>query len=117
MANLALVLDNLADAGTVTASAELSGSPASNLISSPHVWDDQWRATGDTATITCDLGSDMPADTVAAMGLSLSDQGAIRVRVSRTTGNDSYTKVLLHMDGSDASTTFTDSNAGGSAHT
>lgn len=32
-------------------------------------------------------------------------------------GNDEYTKVLLHMDGADASTTFTDSNAGGSAHT
>jgi hypothetical protein len=32
-------------------------------------------------------------------------------------GNDSYTKVLLHMDGSDTSTTFTDDNAGGSAHT
>lgn len=32
-------------------------------------------------------------------------------------GNDSYTKFLLHMDGADASTTFTDSNTGGSAHT
>lgn len=34
-----------------------------------------------------------------------------------TGGNDSFTKILLHMDGTDASTTFTDSNAGGSAHT
>jgi hypothetical protein len=32
-------------------------------------------------------------------------------------GNDAYTKALLHFDGSDGSTTFTDSNAGGSAHT
>lgn len=32
-------------------------------------------------------------------------------------GNDSYTTVLLHMDGADASTTFTDDNAGGSAKT
>jgi len=32
-------------------------------------------------------------------------------------GNDSFTKVLLHCDGADASTTFTDSNLGGSAHT
>jgi Concanavalin A-like lectin/glucanases superfamily len=32
-------------------------------------------------------------------------------------GNDRYTKVLLHMDGTDASTTFTDSNFGGAAHT
>lgn len=32
-------------------------------------------------------------------------------------GNDIYTKVLLHLDGSDGGTTFTDSNVGGSAHT
>jgi hypothetical protein len=32
-------------------------------------------------------------------------------------GNDGSTKILLHMDGTDASTTFTDSNVGGSAHT
>lgn len=32
-------------------------------------------------------------------------------------GNDSYTKVLLHMDGSNGGTTFTDSNAGGAAKT
>lgn len=32
-------------------------------------------------------------------------------------GNDSYTKILLHMDGSNGGTTFTDDNLGGSAHT
>src|SRR5262245_59897088 len=32
-------------------------------------------------------------------------------------GNDSFTKVMLHFNGTDASTTITDSNAGGSAHT
>jgi hypothetical protein len=32
-------------------------------------------------------------------------------------GNDSFTKILLHMDGTNGSTTFTDSNSGGSAHT
>src|SRR5574341_108462 len=32
-------------------------------------------------------------------------------------GNDSFTKILLHMDGTDGTTTFTDSNIGGSAHT
>lgn len=37
--------------------------------------------------------------------------------ITNTDGNDTYTKVLLHMDGADAATTFTDSNAGGSAHT
>jgi hypothetical protein len=34
-----------------------------------------------------------------------------------TDGNDQYTKVLLHFEGSDAGTTITDSNLGGSAHT
>ena len=32
-------------------------------------------------------------------------------------GNDAATKALLHCDGADAGTTFTDSNVGGSAHT
>jgi len=32
-------------------------------------------------------------------------------------GNDSYTKILLHFEGTDGSTTITDSNVGGSAHT
>jgi hypothetical protein len=32
-------------------------------------------------------------------------------------GNDSSTKVLLHFNGADGSTTITDENAGGSAHT
>jgi concanavalin A-like lectin/glucanase superfamily protein len=32
-------------------------------------------------------------------------------------GNDSFTKVLLHMDGSNGGTSFPDTNAGGSAHT
>ncbi len=32
-------------------------------------------------------------------------------------GNDSFTKILLHFDGTNASTIFTDSNFGGQAHT
>lgn len=32
-------------------------------------------------------------------------------------GNDAFTKILLHMDGSNGGTVFTDNNAGGSAHT
>ena len=32
-------------------------------------------------------------------------------------GNDRFTKILLHMEGSNGGTTFTDENAGGSAHT
>lgn len=32
-------------------------------------------------------------------------------------GNDPFTKILLHFDGANGSTTFPDTNAGGSAHT
>jgi hypothetical protein len=41
---------------------------------------------------------------------------ARRVSAVAVSGNDAYTTVLLHMDGADAGTTFTDVNAGGSAH-
>ena len=37
--------------------------------------------------------------------------------LSGLTGNDAFTKILLHMDGSNGGTSFIDSNAGGSAHT
>lgn len=41
---------------------------------------------------------------------------SIYTSVLPASGNDTYTKVLLHLDGTDASTTITDSNVGGSAH-
>lgn len=41
----------------------------------------------------------------------------VRRRFEAGDGNDSFTKALLHMNGSDASTTFTDDNSGGSAKT
>jgi Concanavalin A-like lectin/glucanases superfamily len=45
------------------------------------------------------------------------DYSTVSVLRQATGGNDSFTKILLHGDGADASTTFTDSNVGGSAHT
>lgn len=48
----------------------------------------------------------------------LSSTAAIAATInSPASGNDSFTTVLLHMDGSDDGTVFTDSNVGGSAHT
>ena len=54
-----------------------------------------------------------------AMVLPGTGEDAVYYHVRRTIGgnNDSYTKVLLHFEGADASTEFVDSNAGGSAHT
>src|SRR5262249_3293269 len=55
--------------------------------------------------------------------LGLGQRGVARlattaeIDLNNVNGNDSFTKILLHMDGTDASTTFTDDNAGGSAHT
>lgn len=52
--------------------------------------------------------------------VTLSDEimfGASGYRGTNPTGNDTFTKILLHMNGADASTTFTDVNAGGSPHT
>lgn len=44
-------------------------------------------------------------------------RGPLLHKGNLTEGNDAFTKILLHMNGTDASTTFTDNNAGGSAHT
>jgi hypothetical protein len=54
-----------------------------------------------------------------AMVLPGLSEDAVYYHIRRQVGmsNDSYTKVLLHFDGSDGSTTFVDDNAGGSAHT
>jgi hypothetical protein len=64
------------------------------------------------------LSRAMAAGPLARAGLSPATFGSRGVLpVLPSDGNDSYTTVLLHMDGTDAATTFTDSNAGGSAHT
>lgn len=55
--------------------------------------------------------NDYPRSGYVALG------GKEIVSFTRDGGNDSFTKVLLHLDGADNSTTITDSNAGGSAHT
>lgn len=44
-------------------------------------------------------------------------QQVILANIASSGGNDTFTKVLLHFDGTNGSTTITDSNAGGSAHT
>lgn len=113
MANAAIAFQNLADAGTVTASSEVAAMPVTRL-QGEHV-SQRWRSTADVAWVVCDLLSEQSFDTIALMGMTASESITVVGRVS--SDNDEYTKVLLHMDGSDASTTFTDSNAGGSAHT
>ncbi len=43
--------------------------------------------------------------------------GAMTSALPDRSGNDSFTKVLLHFEGADSGTVITDSNTGGSAHT
>lgn len=113
MANAAIVTANLADAGTWTALTAASLMPASRL-KNEHVGK-RWRSTAEPDAVYCDLGSQKTFDTLGLFGLTGSSAMTVRAKVSHD--NDAYTKVLLRMNGTDASTTFTDTNAGGSAHT
>lgn len=64
------------------------------------------------------VGEIMPYVFGATTKLFASNDTAIYdISVGNDADNDQYTKVLLHCDGADASTTFTDTNNGGSAHT
>jgi len=62
-------------------------------------------------------GESVPNFTIYWAQASITAQGYDTSDILNPGGNDFYTKILLHMDGTDASTTFTDSNQGGSAHT
>ena len=116
MANAAIAYRNLADAGTVSASSEEAAMPASRL-QNEHVGK-RWRSTAEPAAAICDLGETQAIDTIALLGMTAGATSSVRARLtSAAAGNDAFTKVLLHFDGADASTTFTDSNAGGSART
>lgn len=86
MANAALLLDNLADSGTLTASAQVTGMEVTQLIDSPHVFDDFWQANGDSANLTLDLGVDTAFDTVALLGMTGSAQQTARLRTSTSSG-------------------------------
>ena len=50
------------------------------------------------------------SDRVSHFGLGLISNNGVP-------GNDAFTKILLHMDGSNGGTTFTDVNAGGVSNT
>ena len=64
-----------------------------------------------------DSGTEAAVERVAVLPGANEDAVFYHIRRTIALGNDSYTKVLLHFDGIDAATTFTDVNAGGSART
>ena len=87
-----------------------------------------WHLNGKTCTVFCggfDCGDFAVAN--GACFVPYTNSGGIftqafaaaaaAVGVPASTGNDAFTKAMLHFDGTNGSTTITDSNSGGSAHT
>jgi hypothetical protein len=78
------------------------------------------QAVGNTVIFTNGtggLGSTAIGGEYLVQSIIDSNNYTITVPVAAADGNDAFTKILLHMDGTNGSTTFTDTNAGGSAHT
>lgn len=70
MANAALGLTNLADAGTVTVSGSVAGAGADRLIaSSPHVGE-KWRINATSGYVQIDLGASLSIDSVMLAGVT-----------------------------------------------
>jgi hypothetical protein len=64
-----------------------------------------------------DTGTEAAVERVAVLPGANEDAVFYHVRRTIALGNDTFTKVLLHFDGTDAATAITDVNAGGSEHT
>ncbi len=78
--NAAILWRNLADAGTLTASAEEPAMPVTLLLD-PHIGR-HWRAVAASAWVVVDLGSVQSVDTIALFGLNLTASGTVRARLS-----------------------------------
>lgn len=108
-----ILWDNIVTFGTIAADSEAAGYPATNLANP--ATNQEWRAeaAGDVKiAITVGVVADQ-----SAVGIARHNFGSAGIAVSlRGTagGVDAFTKLLLHFDGADASTTFTDSS--GAAH-
>jgi hypothetical protein len=85
---------------------------------STNIYDSSWLefTNADTDVIRSPVVNDS-YDRYYWASSSLAPLYNTKERIERTHLNDEYTKVLLHFNGTDASTTITDTNVGGSAHT
>jgi hypothetical protein len=84
MANAAVAITNLADAGTWTSTSSEPLMPITNLLNE-HV-SNRWRSIVEPATITVDLGANVSLDTVALMGLTIGTTATIQVLISTAAG-------------------------------
>lgn len=80
MGSAALVIDNNADDGTVSASSQALTMPASNLLT-PHP-SERWRSLSNSAYFILDKGSSIEADTVLVNGLTCGENATVRARLS-----------------------------------
>lgn len=80
MANAAIVYQNLADSGSVSASTSETEMPVARL-QNQHVGK-RWRSTAEPAYAIVDLGSSMSIDTVAMLGGTWGATAAAQVRGS-----------------------------------
>lgn len=80
MANAALLTDNHALAGLVSASGQALAMPASNLLT-PHP-SERWRSLTRAAFFVLDKGSQRLGDTVMVKGLTLGPNATMRLRLS-----------------------------------
>ena len=80
MANAALVLDNNAEGGRVTASTQALTTPASNLLT-PHP-SQRWRSLSGAASLVIDKGTASAGDAVGLFGLTGSSAMTARLRLS-----------------------------------
>lgn len=101
MGNAAIVLDNNADDGTVTASSQALVMPASNLFT-PHP-SERWRSLSGAAWIVLDKSSAISADTIGLFGLTVGANATLRCRLSSvdatgTAGDKGDTGVLSSGD-------------------
>jgi hypothetical protein len=78
--NAALVIDNLADDGVVSASTQALAMPAAQL-QSPHP-SERWRSVGNSAFIVLDKLALLESDTVMLCGLTCGSNTTIRLRLS-----------------------------------
>lgn len=82
MDRCAILLDNILDGATVDATSALNGMGPGLLLSSPHVWDDQWCAAGNSERLSFDLRADVALDVFALFGLNLTAAATQRLRIS-----------------------------------
>jgi Concanavalin A-like lectin/glucanases superfamily len=101
--------------GNISATTETTGFPVTNLAnpSTNLMWIGSTIAHEYLTVNTVSYG-----DEIDYMGIARHNFGSAGIPVTLQGGvANSYQKIMLHMDGVDGSSTFTDSNVGGSAHT